>query len=47
MEIHYDGDLPSRSGIGSSSSFTIGLINCLNLHLNKKKKKNCLNKVYF
>ena len=42
MEIHYDGDLPSRSGIGSSSSFTIGLINCLNLHLNKKKNKKKL-----
>jgi D-glycero-alpha-D-manno-heptose-7-phosphate kinase len=29
LEIHYDGDLPSRSGIGSSSSFTIGFLNAL------------------
>ncbi len=27
LEIHHDGDLPARSGIGSSSSFTVGLIN--------------------
>ena len=26
----YTGDLPSKSGIGSSSAFTVGLINCLN-----------------
>ena len=24
MEIHHDGDLPARSGMGSSSSFTVG-----------------------
>ena len=29
MEIHHDGDLPARSGLGSSSSFTVGLINAL------------------
>lgn len=29
LEIHYDGDLPSRSGLGSSSSFTVGLIHAL------------------
>jgi len=29
VEIHYDGDLPSRSGIGSSSSFTVGLLHAL------------------
>ena len=29
MEIHYDGDLPARSGMGSSSSFVVGLINAL------------------
>lgn len=29
VEIHHDGDLPARSGIGSSSSFTVGLINAL------------------
>jgi D-glycero-alpha-D-manno-heptose-7-phosphate kinase len=29
VEIHHDGDLPARSGIGSSSSFTVGLLNAL------------------
>lgn len=27
--VSYDGDLPARSGIGSSSSFTVGLLNAL------------------
>ncbi|MGQ4809206.1 Galactokinase [Candidatus Entotheonellaceae bacterium PAL068K] len=26
VEIHHDGDLPARSGMGSSSSFTVGLL---------------------
>ncbi len=30
VEIHHDGDLPARSGLGSSSSFTVGLLNALN-----------------
>lgn len=29
LEIHHDGDLPARSGLGSSSSFTVGLLNVL------------------
>ena len=29
LEIHYDGDLPARSGLGSSSSFSVGLIHAL------------------
>jgi len=29
IEIHHDGDLPGRSGMGSSSSFTVGLLNAL------------------
>ncbi|MHB1947010.1 MAG: GHMP family kinase ATP-binding protein [Gammaproteobacteria bacterium] len=29
IEIHYLGDLPARSGLGSSSSFTVGLLNAL------------------
>ena len=29
IEIHHDGDLPARSGLGSSSSFTAGLLNAL------------------
>ena len=35
LEISYTGDLPAKSGIGSSSAFTVGLINCLNA-LNSK-----------
>lgn len=27
VEIHHDGDLPARSGLGSSSSFTVGMLN--------------------
>lgn len=29
LEIHHDGDLPARSGLGSSSSFTVGLYHAL------------------
>lgn len=29
IEIHHDGDLPARSGMGSSSAFTVGLLNAL------------------
>lgn len=29
IEIHYDADLPANSGLGSSSSFGIGLSSCL------------------
>jgi D-glycero-alpha-D-manno-heptose-7-phosphate kinase len=38
LEIHHHGDLPARSGIGSSSAFAVGVINALNVlqgkHLN-------------
>jgi D-glycero-alpha-D-manno-heptose-7-phosphate kinase len=27
LEIHHSGDLPARSGLGSSSFFTVGLLN--------------------
>jgi D-glycero-alpha-D-manno-heptose-7-phosphate kinase len=29
VEIHHDGDLPARSGLGSSSSFAVGLYNAI------------------
>lgn len=29
LEIHHDGDLPARSGLGSSSSFTVGLLHAV------------------
>jgi D-glycero-alpha-D-manno-heptose-7-phosphate kinase len=29
VEIHHDADIPARSGVGSSSAFTVGLLNAL------------------
>jgi len=29
LEIHHDGDLPARSGVGSSSAFAVGIIHSL------------------
>lgn len=29
LQIHYSGDLPARTGLGSSSSFTVGLLHAL------------------
>ena len=29
VEVHHDGDLPARSGLGSSSSFTVGMLNSI------------------
>jgi D-glycero-alpha-D-manno-heptose-7-phosphate kinase len=29
LEIHHDGDLPARSGLGSSSAFSVGLVHAL------------------
>tara|TARA_Y100000389_G_C17471474_1_gene531629 strand:- start:8778 stop:9770 length:993 start_codon:yes stop_codon:yes gene_type:complete len=39
IEIHYDGDLPARSGVGSSSSFTVGLLNALENYKNNEINK--------
>jgi D-glycero-alpha-D-manno-heptose-7-phosphate kinase len=49
LHITYDGDLPSRSGLGSSSSFTTGLINTINEFHNRKLSKYNLAKevIYF
>ena len=44
MEIHYDGDLPARSGMGSSSTFVVGLMNTLFFLKNKKINKKILAK---
>ncbi len=38
VEIHHDGDLPARSGLGSSSSFTVGLLHAL--YALKQQMKN-------
>ncbi|NBX84509.1 MAG: kinase [Gammaproteobacteria bacterium] len=42
IEIHHDGDLPARSGLGSSSSFTVSLINALNAMQGKLVSKEQL-----
>ena len=41
---HHDGDLPARSGIGSSSSFTVGLINVINALKGQQTSKEDLAK---
>ena len=40
LEIHYDGDLPGRSGLGSSSSFTVGLLNAISAFQGKRLTKD-------
>lgn len=42
LEIVHASDLPSMSGIGSSSSFSVGLINCLSKLKRKNYSKNQL-----
>ena len=42
VEIHHDGDLPAKSGLGSSSSFTVGLLNALNAQKGQMATKSWL-----
>lgn len=42
VEIHHDGDLPARSGLGSSSSFTVGLLNALHAQRGRMTTKQFL-----
>jgi D-glycero-alpha-D-manno-heptose-7-phosphate kinase len=42
LEIHHDGDLPARSGLGSSSSFTVGLINAVHALQGRHVSKDVL-----
>ncbi len=42
LEIHHDGDLPARSGLGSSSSFTVGLLNAVYAHRGQMASKHHL-----
>ena len=44
LEIHYDGDLPARSGMGSSSVFVVGLMNALSNYLGKRLNEKELSK---
>ena len=42
VEIHHDADLPARSGMGSSSSFTVGLLHALHALAGRMVSKNQL-----
>lgn len=42
LEIHHDADLPARSGLGSSSAFTVGLLHALHALDNKMISKRDL-----
>ena len=44
IEIQHHGDLPARTGVGSSSSFSVGLINCLYALQDQKISKKKLAK---
>ncbi len=45
IELHYDGDLPAKSGMGSSSSFIVGCMNVfMSLNGEKNNKKNLAQK---
>lgn len=42
IEIHHNGDLPARSGLGSSSSFTVGMLHALHGLSGKMRSKSQL-----
>jgi D-glycero-alpha-D-manno-heptose-7-phosphate kinase len=42
LEIHHDGDLPARSGLGSSSAFTVGLISAMHALEGRQISKDAL-----
>lgn len=42
LEIHHDGDVPARGGLGSSSSFTVGLLHALNAYKGRMISKRDL-----
>ena len=39
FELHYNGELPARTGLGTSSAFTVGLCNIMNFFYKKKVSK--------
>jgi D-glycero-alpha-D-manno-heptose-7-phosphate kinase len=49
LEIHYDSDLPAKSGMGSSSAFVVGLLHSLYSlkKIDLSKKKLALNSIYY
>lgn len=42
MEIHHDGDLPARSGMGTSSAFTVGLLHACHALKGERLSKEAL-----
>ena len=42
LEIHHDGDLPARSGLGSSSAFTVGLLRAVHALRGRHSTKEAL-----
>ena len=44
VEIQHHGDLPARSGMGSSSSFTVGLLNAVRAYKGQMSSPECLAK---
>lgn len=42
VEIHHDGDLPARSGMGSSSAFAVGILHALHALLGRMRSKEQL-----
>jgi D-glycero-alpha-D-manno-heptose-7-phosphate kinase len=42
LEIHHDGDLPARAGLGSSSAFTVGLLRAVHAMRGRHTSKEAL-----
>jgi len=42
LEIHHDGDLPARAGLGSSSAFTVGLLSAMHALAGRHVTKEAL-----
>jgi D-glycero-alpha-D-manno-heptose-7-phosphate kinase len=42
LEIHHDGDLPARAGLGSSSAFTVGLLGAMHALNGRHTTKDAL-----
>ena len=49
MEVHYNGEIPPRSGMGSSSSFVVGFLNLIHHLKNEKlsRKKLAQKSIFF
>ena len=42
MEVHHDADIPARAGMGTSSAFTVGLLNACHALLGRRTHKEDL-----